>query len=60
MVCGGAQLAYPELVGPGARARLVVLALEVGGRWSEGSQDLCAVVGKGSGQIRTTIHATSR
>ena len=26
---------YPELVGPGARARLVVLALEVGGRWSE-------------------------
>ena len=29
---------YPELVGAGARARLVVLALEVGGRWSlEGS-----------------------
>ena len=26
---------YPELVGPGSRARLVVLALEVGGRWSE-------------------------
>ena len=26
---------YPELVGPGARAQLVVLALEVGGRWSE-------------------------
>ena len=25
---------YPELVGPGARAPLVVLALEVGGRWS--------------------------
>ena len=25
---------YPELVGRGARARLVVLALEVGGRWS--------------------------
>ena len=25
---------YPELVGAGARARLVVLALEVGGRWS--------------------------
>ena len=24
-----------------------------------GSQDLCAVVGKGSGQIRTTTHATS-
>ena len=26
---------YPELVAPDARARLVVLALEVGGRWSE-------------------------
>ena len=25
----------PEVVGPGSRARLVVLALEVGGRWSE-------------------------
>ena len=25
---------YPELVGPGARSRLVVLAVEVGGRWS--------------------------
>ena len=26
---------YPELVRPGARARLVVLALETGGRWSK-------------------------
>ena len=26
---------YPELVGPHGRARLVVLAGEVGGRWSE-------------------------
>ena len=26
---------YPELVDPGRRARLVVFALEVGGRWSE-------------------------
>ena len=25
---------YPELVGPGARARLVVFGMEVGGRWS--------------------------
>ena len=25
---------YPELVGPGARSRLVVLGVEVGGRWS--------------------------
>ena len=29
---------YPELVGPGARARLVVLGLEVGGRWSVETQ----------------------
>ena len=27
--------AYPELVGPRSRAKLVVLAGEVGGRWSE-------------------------
>ena len=26
---------YPELVGPESRARLVVLALETGGRWSD-------------------------
>ena len=26
---------YPELVGPRSRARLVVLAGEVAGRWSE-------------------------
>ena len=26
---------YPELLDPGRRARLVVFALEVGGRWSE-------------------------
>ena len=26
---------YPELVGEGGRARLVVFAAEVGGRWSE-------------------------
>ena len=29
---------YPELVGPGRRARLVVLGLEVGGRWSVETQ----------------------
>ena len=29
---------YPELVGPGARARLVVVGLEVGGRWSVETQ----------------------
>ena len=38
VVEGGLPLfggAYPELVAAGARARLVVLALEVGGRWSQ-------------------------
>ena len=29
---------YPELVGLGTRARLVVLAVEVGGRWSRETQ----------------------
>ena len=29
---------YPELVGPHRRAHLVVLALEVGGRWSRETQ----------------------
>ena len=28
------EATYPELVGPRSRAKLVVLALEVGGRWS--------------------------
>ena len=31
---GVARRTYPELVGPRSRARLVVLAREVGGRWS--------------------------
>ena len=30
---------YPELVGPRARSRLVVFEVEVGGRWSEESQN---------------------
>ena len=29
---------YPELVGPGGRASLVVFGLEVGGRWSDETQ----------------------
>ena len=32
---------YPELVGPGARARLVVLTLEVGGRCPRKPRSLC-------------------
>ena len=31
---------HPELIGPHARARLVVLAGEVGGRWSEETRSL--------------------
>ena len=37
---------YPELVGPGARARLVVLALEVGGRWSPEATDFVSQLAK--------------
>ena len=32
------EIRYPELVGPRARARLVVLGVEVGGRWSDETQ----------------------
>ena len=33
---------YPELVGPRTRARLVVLAVEVGGRWSNETRSFLA------------------
>ena len=46
---------YRELTGPGARARLVVLALEVGGRWSAGSEVVCG----SAGQSPRTVRATS-
>ena len=49
---------YPELVRPGARAR--GSRSGSGRQMVRGTQDLCAVDGKGSGQIRTTTHATSR
>ena len=46
---------YPELVGEGGRARLVVLATEVGGRWNvETAQFLTASAGAGD-----TGHARS-
>ena len=41
---------YPELVGPRARARLVVLAMEVGGRWSSTTQRF----------ISSLVHARAR
>ena len=40
------ELRYPELVGPGSRARLVVLALEVGGRWSPETRTFVAQLAK--------------
>ena len=38
--------AYPELVGPNSRAQWVVLAVEVGGRWSSAS--VSESIGQGS------------
>ena len=40
------ERAYPELVGPHRRARLVVLAGEVGGRWSEETQSFISQLAK--------------
>ena len=37
---------YPELAGEGGRARLVVLAAEVGGRWSEETATFLAALAK--------------
>ena len=39
---------YPELVGRHARAKLVVLAVEVGGRWSE---EVCSFLSRGENQL---------
>ena len=41
------ERAYPELVGPRGRARLVVLAGEVGGRWSEETRDFLNQLARG-------------
>ena len=40
------ERAYPELVGPHRRARLVVLAGEVGGRWSEETRSFISELAK--------------
>ena len=37
---------YPKLVGPGSRARLIVLAVEVGGRWSSVTRTFVAQLAK--------------
>ena len=39
--------AYPELAGPRGRARLLVLAGEVGGRWSEETRDFLNQLARG-------------
>ena len=40
------ELRYPELVGRRARARLVVLAVEVGGRWSPETQQFLSLLAR--------------
>ena len=40
------ETTYPELVGPRARARLVVLAGEIGGRWSEETRTFIGLFAK--------------
>ena len=44
------QRTYPELSGTQGRARLVVLAAEVGGRWSDEARAFCQSVGQGQSQ----------
>ena len=45
---------YPELSGEGGRARLVVLAAEVGGRWSDEARTFLGVTCKGQNQVCTS------
>ena len=49
---------HPELVGPRARARLVVLGVEVGGRWSGRKPAIRELVGQSESQVRGLIVAT--
>ena len=44
---------HPELVGPGSRARLVVLAVEVGGQMVCRDAHVCGSVGEGQGPAGT-------
>ena len=52
------ERAYPELVGPRSRAKLVVLAGEVGGRWSCRDGDFLEVVGRRPCSERECTSAT--
>ena len=49
------ELRYPELVGPSSRARLVVLALEVGGRWSPETRTFVAQLAKAKARREPTL-----
>ena len=46
---------YPELVGPRRRARLVVLAGEIGGRWSEETRKFLSLLAKAKARSEPPI-----
>ena len=51
------ETTYPELSGEGGRARLVVLAAEVGGRWnSETAQFLTALARARAQEVPLVLH----
>ena len=49
------ETTYPELSGEGGRARLVVLAAEVGGRWSEDTAQFLRALAKASARTAPLI-----
>ena len=46
---------YPELVGPRSRAMLVVLAMEVGGRWSDDTRSFVSQLARARARHETAI-----
>ena len=46
---------YPELTGPRSRARLVVLAGEIGGRWSEETRRFLSLLAKAKARSEPPI-----
>ena len=46
---------YPELVGPHCRARLVVLAVEVGGRWSDETRSFLSQLARAKARGETPL-----
>ena len=46
---------YPELMGPHARARLVVLSGEVGGRWSKETQIFLRLLARAKVRLESRI-----